>query len=62
MTSTLPYKNRLVYLLQTKLQMELPDDLLNDIEYALYDYGKQCTKVSEMEKAYWRDKVLNNYK
>jgi hypothetical protein len=51
-----------VYLLQTKLHTELPEDILNDIEYALYDYGKQCTKVSETEKAYWRDKVLGTYK
>lgn len=58
MTSPVPFKNRLVYLLQTKLQTELSNDLLWDIECTLFDYGRECSEVSEREKAYWREKAL----
>jgi hypothetical protein len=59
MISHLPYKNKLVYMLQTKLQCELSADLLHDIDCSLYDYGRKCTEVSEREKEYWRNKALH---
>lgn len=58
MISHLPYKNKLIYMLQTKLGLELPDDLHKDIDYALHDYGRECVKVIEDEKLYWRDKAI----
>jgi endonuclease III len=56
--SHLPYSNKLIYHIQTKLQCEIPDELINDINYAIYDFGKNCCKVSESEKMYWREKAL----
>ncbi|MRX54658.1 hypothetical protein GJU41_11810 [Bacillus idriensis] len=47
--SQLPYRNRLVYLMQTKLGTELPEDILHDIDHALYDYAKYCAKVARDE-------------
>lgn len=50
------YKKRLVYLLQTKLQMELPEDILHDIDCVIYD-----TKIATMKMMYdamEKDKVL----
>lgn len=49
--SQLPYRNRLVYLIQTKLQAELSPDILHDIDHALYDYAKFCDKVKKAELA-----------
>jgi hypothetical protein len=59
MISHLPYKNKLVYMLQTKLQCELPPDILHDIDCSLYDFGRKCAEVSEREKEYWRNKSLH---
>jgi hypothetical protein len=59
MISHLPYKNKLVYMLQTKLQCELPANILHDIDCTLNDYGRKCVEVSEVEKEYWKGKVLN---
>lgn len=47
--SQLPYRNRLVYLMQTKLQAELSPDILHDIDHALHDYAKFCAKVERQE-------------
>lgn len=58
MISHQPHVNKLVYLLQTKLQCELPQDILNDINYTLYDYGRECVKVDQREKEYWKSKTL----
>lgn len=58
MVGVYPYRDRLVYLIQTKLQMELPKDIVWDIESTLYNYGKKCCEVCEKEKDYWREKAL----
>lgn len=58
MISHLPYKNKLVYMLQTKLGLELPADLHRDIEYAFHDYGRECVKVCEIEKLQWRKQAI----
>jgi hypothetical protein len=54
MTSSLPYENRLVYLIQTKLSVHLTDDLRHDIASALYNYGRDCVKVTECERDQWK--------
>jgi transcription antitermination factor NusG len=58
--SNLPYLNRIVYMIQTKLETEIPDDLKKDIEYALHDYGTACCRTSTQERDYWRNARLQH--
>lgn len=55
-----PYINRLQYFIQTKLECELPKDLLHDIQCAMFEYGTKCSEISEKEKLYWRQLALKN--
>jgi hypothetical protein len=45
-------------MLQTKLGLELPENIHKDIDYALHDYGKECVKVCEVEKLQWRKEAI----
>jgi hypothetical protein len=58
MNSHLPYTNRLVYLIQTKLGLELPEDIIHDIRWTLYDYSAETTKTYQQERDYWRNHSL----
>jgi hypothetical protein len=54
MISSLPYANRLEYLINTKLQVEIPHDLKHDICCALWDFANKSIEVSEKEKEQWK--------
>lgn len=54
MISPLPYANRLEYLINTKLQTEIPHDLKHDIMCALHDFTVHSEKVCEKEKEQWK--------
>jgi hypothetical protein len=56
--SHLPYKNKLIYMLQTKLGLELPENIHKDIDYALHDYGKACSETERIEKLQWRKEAI----
>jgi hypothetical protein len=56
--SHLPYKNKLVYMIQTKESCELSDGSLRDIDGTLYEYGKKCVENMEQQMLYWRKKAI----
>jgi hypothetical protein len=56
--SHLPYKNKLVYMIQTKQQCEIVPDLHRDIDGTLYEYGKKCVENMEQQMLYWRKKAI----
>jgi hypothetical protein len=58
MSSPLPYVNRLVYLIQTKKQCELPEDIIHDIETTLWNYGQEVAENEKKDKEYWQNKFF----
>jgi hypothetical protein len=54
MNSPLPYANRIEYYINTKMAVEIPQNLLHDITHALYDYGIECVATQKEEAEYWK--------
>ncbi|MFY0760217.1 hypothetical protein AB1K32_15205 [Metabacillus dongyingensis] len=54
MITALPERNRLVYLIQTKLQTELPYDLLHDIDCAMYKHSYESVQQTKKENKQWK--------
>ncbi|MED1863408.1 hypothetical protein P4V41_08060 [Fictibacillus nanhaiensis] len=52
------YENYLVYMIQTKLQCEVPESLKHDIVTSLYEYGEFVGSTYKNEKDYWQDKFF----
>lgn len=59
MMSPLPYANRIQYYIQTKLQLEIPDDLKHDIISALYDFAAKSEERLHKEKEQWKTMYFN---
>jgi hypothetical protein len=62
MSSPLPYTERLVYMIQTKMQSEISDDLRHDIETTLWNYAKEFAKNETKEKEHWKTKFFREGK
>jgi len=58
LNSMLPYTQKLTYLANTKLQTEIPHDLIKDIEHALYDYTHETVHTLQKEKDHWMSKYF----
>jgi hypothetical protein len=58
--SSLAYANRLEYLINTKLQLEISHDLKHDICCALHDYAIHSEQVLHKEKEQWKQLYFNS--
>lgn len=64
MIGILPYVNHIEYFINTKLQVEIPEDLKHDIECAMYEAIVKSTQVEHEEKEYWKNlyyQMVDNY-
>ncbi|CDQ22604.1 hypothetical protein [Halobacillus karajensis] len=57
MNSTLPYSNRLKYLIGVKTGSN-PEALTRDIEYALRDYAAEVHATTLKERDEWKDYAM----
>jgi hypothetical protein len=58
MSSPLPATEKLIYMIQTKLQLEIPESLRHDIETTLWNYGQEVSKVYKQERDDWKERFL----
>lgn len=58
MSSPLPHTERLVYLIQEKLSLEIPNSLRHDIETTLWNYAKEFAANETKDKEYWKNKFF----
>jgi hypothetical protein len=58
MSSPLPATEKLIYFIQTKLQLEIPESLRHDIETTLWNYGQEVANNEKKDKEYWQNKFF----
>ena len=58
MTSAAPYVEYLVYMIQTKMQGEMPADLKFDLTSKLYEFGRKCSEQERLRADDWRKKAI----
>lgn len=52
------YENYLVYMIQTKLQCEIPEHLKHDIASTLFNYGEFVSSTYKQERDDWKERFL----
>jgi hypothetical protein len=58
MISAAPYVEYLVYMIQTKMQGEIPADLRFDLESKLYEFARKCSEQEKVRADEWRKKAI----